>query len=163
MKDDKDCEVLILFSNLFVCLFVYCRRLCILKGVFPREPKKKVKGNHQTYYHLKDVLFLQHEPLLETFRDLRAYDKKIKKAKAKRNEERAKRLETLRPNYKIDRLIKERFVQILLHPYLINFFSKNLRQCLIMFGLLGIRNLWTLLEIWMIALLWCTFLPPYLH
>ena len=93
-------------------LFVYCRKLCILKGIFPREPKKKVKGNHHTYYHLKDIAFLQHEPLLETFRDLRAYDKKIKKAKAKRNEERAKQLEVHRPDYKLDRLIRERFARL---------------------------------------------------
>ncbi|PON41577.1 Pescadillo [Parasponia andersonii] len=85
------------------------RKLCILKGVFPREPKKKVKGNHHTYYHLKDIAFLQHEPLLETFRETRVYDKKIKKAKAKKNEERAKRLETQKPNYKLDRLIRERY------------------------------------------------------
>ncbi|EXC20337.1 Pescadillo-like protein [Morus notabilis] len=85
------------------------RKLCILKGIFPREPKKKVKGNHHTYYHLKDIAFLQHEPLLETFRDLRAYEKKIKKAKAKKNEKRAKQLEVRRPNYKLDRLIRERY------------------------------------------------------
>ncbi|PON84254.1 Pescadillo [Trema orientale] len=85
------------------------RKLCILKGVFPREPKKKVKGNHHTYYHLKDIAFLQHEPLLETFRETRVYEKKIKKAKAKKNEERAKRLETQKPNYKLDRLIRERY------------------------------------------------------
>lgn len=96
------------------CFVFFCwvcnRKLCILKGIFPREPKKKVKGNHHTYYHLKDIAFLQHEPLLETFRELRAYDKKIKKAKAKKNEERAKRLEVRRPDYKLDRLIRERFV-----------------------------------------------------
>ena len=58
------------------------RKLCILKGVFPREPKKKVKGNHHTYYHLKDVSFIQHEPLLERLREIRAYERKVKKADA---------------------------------------------------------------------------------
>ena len=46
-----------------------------------REPKKKVKGQGKTYYHVKDINFLAHEPLLEKFRALRAYERKIKKAK----------------------------------------------------------------------------------
>ncbi|KAH7532464.1 pescadillo homolog [Ziziphus jujuba] len=85
------------------------RKLCILKGIHPREPKKKVKGNHHTYYHLKDIAFIQHDPLLEKFREQRAYEKKIKKAKAKKNQERANRLELRRPDYKLDRLVLERY------------------------------------------------------
>ena len=83
--------------------------MCILKGVFPREPKKKVKGNHQTYYHLKDVSFIQHEPLLERLREIRAYERKVKKADAKKNKERAALLKERRPTYKLDRIILQRY------------------------------------------------------
>ncbi|XP_043726284.1 pescadillo homolog [Telopea speciosissima] len=85
------------------------RRLCILKGVFPREPKKKVEGNHKTYYHMKDIMFLAHEPLLEKFREIRAYDKKVKKAQAKKNKDRAARLLSRKPTYYLDNLIRERY------------------------------------------------------
>ncbi|XXG45186.1 hypothetical protein AAC387_Pa02g0337 [Persea americana] len=89
------------------------RRLCILKGVFPREPKKKVEGNHKTYYHMKDIMFLAHDPLLEKFRDIRAYDRKVKKAIAKKNKDLATRLLTRKPSYTLDRLIRERYPQFI--------------------------------------------------
>ncbi|CAN0913590.1 Pescadillo homolog [Linum grandiflorum] len=85
------------------------RKLCILKGVFPREPKKKIRGNNQTYYHVKDIAFIQHEPLLEKLREQRAYERKIHKALAKKNEDLATRLRTREPTYTLDNLIRERY------------------------------------------------------
>lgn len=85
------------------------RKLCILKGVFPREPKKKVKGNHQTYYHVKDIMFLKYEPLLGKFREIRAYEKKVKKAESKKNRDLAERLLSRKPTYTLDMLIRERY------------------------------------------------------
>ncbi|EFJ52618.1 hypothetical protein VOLCADRAFT_54970, partial [Volvox carteri f. nagariensis] len=85
------------------------RRLCILKGVHPREPKKKPKGANKTYYHAKDINWLAHEPLLNTFRNIKAHEKKVRKARAKQNADLAKRLMHLKPTYRLDHLVKERY------------------------------------------------------
>ncbi|KAJ9135370.1 hypothetical protein P3X46_032561 [Hevea brasiliensis] len=91
------------------CSLTLFRKLCILKGIFPREPKKKVKGNHHTYYHVKDIAYLQHEPLLEKFREIRAYQRKIKKALAKKDNDQAIRLQTRQPAPSYDGAILQRY------------------------------------------------------
>jgi pescadillo protein len=59
------------------------RKLCILKGVYPREPPKKLKKTGRAYYHLKDVNFMALDPLIERIRGQKVYLKRYKKAKAK--------------------------------------------------------------------------------
>jgi pescadillo len=43
------------------------------------------------------------------YRQIRAHGKKVRKAKARKNKELAERLLNRMPNYKLDRLILERF------------------------------------------------------
>ncbi|KAJ3145158.1 mRNA-binding ribosome synthesis protein nop7 [Geranomyces michiganensis] len=90
------------------------RRLCILKGVYPREPrnKKKVgKGSTaaRTYYYRKDIQFLLHEPVLHKLREQKIFARKLSKAIAKQEWTQAKRLEANRPEYTLEHIIKERY------------------------------------------------------
>ncbi|XP_052871925.1 pescadillo homolog [Anopheles cruzii] len=90
------------------------RQLCILKGIYPREPKNRARAQHgaqdiKILYHKKDVTFLLHEPIVWTLRDRKIYNRRIAKARAKKNL-------TLRdiqlnnfPQLKLDHIVKERF------------------------------------------------------
>ncbi|KAL9231215.1 hypothetical protein vseg_006470 [Gypsophila vaccaria] len=85
------------------------RKICILKGIVPRDPKKKVKGNHQTYYHNKDIAFIQHDPILDKIREMRSHDRKVKKALSKHNKRRAEVLKEKMPTYNIHGNIRHRY------------------------------------------------------
>lgn len=85
------------------------RRLCILKGIYPRNPRRKVEGSDKTYYLRKDIDFLAHERLITTIRDGSAHHKKVVKARAKRRLDLLKRLSINAPRAKLDHLIVERY------------------------------------------------------
>jgi pescadillo protein len=53
------------------------RRLCILKGIYPREPPKKISKKPTTFYLTKDIKFLQSDKILETFRKITTHMKKM--------------------------------------------------------------------------------------
>lgn len=90
------------------------RRLCIFKGIYPREPRNKKKANKgstapTTFYYYKDIQYLLHEPVLHKFREHKTFSKKLNKALGRGEVGDAKRLEEHRPKYKLDHVIKERY------------------------------------------------------
>ncbi|EGP87098.1 unnamed protein product [Zymoseptoria tritici ST99CH_1A5] len=91
------------------------RRLCIFKGIYPREPRSKKRVSKSstpstTYYYTKDISYLLHEPLLAKFRDQKALAKKISKALGRNEVGDASRLErNLTPRMRLDHIIKERY------------------------------------------------------
>jgi len=68
------------------------RRICILKGIYPHEPRhpKKAGGATgstapKTYYYAKDINFLLHEPIVNKFREYKVVcDKMLKEVVSSR-------------------------------------------------------------------------------
>lgn len=90
------------------------RRLCILKGVYPVEPKNKSKltgGNtrRKTYYFTRDIQFLLNEPLLQKFWDFKVFMRRLTKAKGRHDLEKFEKVNDAKPAYKLDSLVKERY------------------------------------------------------
>ncbi|XP_043524747.1 pescadillo homolog isoform X2 [Frieseomelitta varia] len=90
------------------------RRLCILKGIYPREPrnrKRAQKGQSgiKTLYHKKDIQFLMHEPIIWKLRELKVFTRKVERAKALREFSDMRRYLSNHPTLKLDHIVKERY------------------------------------------------------
>ncbi|KAH8352724.1 hypothetical protein KR084_005946 [Drosophila pseudotakahashii] len=90
------------------------RRLCILKGVYPREPKHRrraQKGSSEikVLYHTKDIRFLLHESIVWTLRDYKIFAKKSNRDRAIKDFRNLKRRLALFPEIKLDHIVKERY------------------------------------------------------
>ncbi|KAG9785233.1 Pescadillo-like protein [Exophiala dermatitidis] len=91
------------------------RRLCIFKGIYPREPRNIKKANKSathstTFYYTKDIQYLLHEPLLQKFREQKALSKKIARSLGRNEVQDAVRLEKqAMPKVKLDHIVRERY------------------------------------------------------
>ncbi|AET39471.1 mRNA-binding ribosome synthesis protein NOP7 Ecym_4422 [Eremothecium cymbalariae DBVPG len=90
------------------------RRLCIFKGIYPREPRNKKKANKgstapTTFYYYKDIQYLLHEPVLAKFREHKTFAKKLTRALGRGEVSSAKKLEENKTSYKLDHIIRERY------------------------------------------------------
>ncbi|KAI0735268.1 Pescadillo N-terminus-domain-containing protein [Earliella scabrosa] len=96
------------------CSLADFRRLCILKGIYPREPRNRKKANKGSsaptnFYYAKDIAYLAHEPVLRKLREHKAFAKKLARALGRGEWSSAKSLEENKPVYRLDHIIKERY------------------------------------------------------
>jgi pescadillo len=99
-----------------------CADLCVtcihtyrLSGIFPREPRHRKRANKgssapRSFYYAKDIAYLAHEPVLKKLREHKAFAKKLARALGRGEWSSAKSLEDNRPVYRLDHIIKERWV-----------------------------------------------------
>ncbi|XP_029033723.1 pescadillo homolog [Osmia bicornis bicornis] len=90
------------------------RRLCILKGIYPREPRNRKRAQKgepgiKILYHKKDIQFLMHEPIIWKLRDFKIFNRKVGRARALKEFSEMKRYLSNHPNLKLDHIVKERY------------------------------------------------------
>jgi pescadillo protein len=87
---------------------ILSRKLCILKGVYPREPKKR-KNPNKVYYLKKDIMFLYHDPIVEKLREQKIYHRKMKSAEGLKDRFKLIQLKLKFPTYSLDHIMRERY------------------------------------------------------
>jgi len=90
------------------------RRLCIFKGIYPRQPENKKKVNkgstsNKTFYFLKDIQYMMHEPIINKFREYKIFARKLRKAEARDDKTRAAAIREGRPTHTLDHIVLERY------------------------------------------------------
>lgn len=98
---------------------IHFRRLCILKGIYPRalqRSKQKQSGNEKQYYLAKEIKWLVRDHLSEKMMAFRAWEKKVKRMEAMGKKEELKLLhsKSVKPQHNLVATIKERY------PYFID-------------------------------------------
>ena len=69
----------------------------------------------KTFYYRKDISYILHEPILNTFRQEQIHSKKLGKAFGKKEFTTVKHLLNEKPIYTLDHIIKERYQELLNH------------------------------------------------
>ncbi|RKP34675.1 Pescadillo N-terminus-domain-containing protein [Dimargaris cristalligena] len=90
------------------------RRLCILKGIYPREPNNRRKAGDRSnrpsiFYYTKDIQFLAHDPLINKFREHKTFTRKLAQVTNRRDKTSVESLKRRKPEYNLDHLVKERY------------------------------------------------------
>ena len=104
-------------------------------GIFPREPNNRKKANKgssapTSFYYTKDIAYLAHEPVLKKLRDHKAFAKKLSRALGRGEWSSAKSLEDNKPIYRLDHIIKERYVSEVMFDCFLTFLPLDIRLSL---------------------------------
>ncbi|KAA0194974.1 hypothetical protein HAZT_HAZT001717 [Hyalella azteca] len=89
-------------------------RVCIIKGIFPIEPKNRIKAQkgdskYRPLYLKKDIKFLMHDPLIWTIRQEEALRKKLAKARHLRDGYKEQLVKRNKPIYRLEQNVLERY------------------------------------------------------
>jgi pescadillo protein len=85
------------------------RRMCIIKGVYPRQPNRMLKGADKTYYHIKDINYLASDPIKAAIYEKQAAEKKARKLVARGEKPRARALEKRVGEMDLTHIVRERY------------------------------------------------------